>query len=126
MVADGSFASVVLHEMGHVLGIGSMWASEGLSNGHNAYFGSAGLNAYRQLGGTGAFVPLETGGGPGTAGVHWSDSVFGNELMTGFISGAHNPLSILTIGSLQDQGYSVNYAAANPYSIPGRLEEASA
>ena len=122
MVADGSFASVVLHEMGHVLGIGSMWAREGLSNGFNAYFGAAGFNAYRQLGGTGAFVPLETTGGQGTAGVHWSDAVFGNELMTGFISGAHNPLSILTIGSLQDQGYSVNYAAADPYSIPSRVE----
>ena len=60
MVADGSFASVVLHEMGHVLGIGTMWAAEGLSNGFNAYFGAAGLNAYRQLGGTGAFVPIET------------------------------------------------------------------
>jgi hypothetical protein len=124
MVADGSFASVVLHEMGHVLGIGSMWAREGLSNGSNAYFGAAGLAAYRQLGGTGAFVPLETTGGPGTAGAHWSDAVFGNELMTGFISGAHNPLSILTIGSLQDQGYSVNYAAADPYAVPRRLEEA--
>jgi Tryptophan-rich Synechocystis species C-terminal domain/Leishmanolysin len=124
MVADGSFASVVLHEMGHVLGIGSMWQAEGLSNGFNAYFGTNGLAAYRQLGGTGAFVPLETTGGPGTAGGHWSEAVFGNELMTGFISGASNPLSILTIASLQDQGYAVNYRAADPYAIPRRVEEA--
>ena len=28
----------------------------------------------------------------------------------------------MTIGSLQDLGYRVNYAAANAYSIPGHLE----
>ena len=44
--------------------------------------------------------------------------------MTGFISGASNPLSILAIASLQDQGYTVNYRAADPYGIPRRLEEA--
>jgi hypothetical protein len=124
MVADGSFSDVVAHEIGHVLGIGTMWEREGLSNGFNAYFGTAGIAAYRELGGTGAFVPLETTGGPGTAGGHWSDALFGNELMTGFISGGSNPLSILTIGSLQDQGYTVNYRAAEPYAIPRRLEEA--
>jgi hypothetical protein len=124
MVADGSFSDVVLHEMGHVLGIGSMWSREGLSNGFNAYFGAAGIDAYRQLGGVGAYVPLETSGGSGTAGVHWSEAVFGNELMTGFISGGSNPLSILTIASLKDQGYSVNFGAADPYAIPRRLEAA--
>jgi hypothetical protein len=122
MVADGSFSDVVTHEIGHVLGIGSLWAREGLSNGFNAYFGAAGVDAYRQLGGSGGYVPLETTGGSGTASVHWSEAVFGNELMTGFISGRSNPLSILTIASLQDQGYTVNYRAADPYTIPGHLE----
>ena len=28
----------------------------------------------------------------------------------------------MTVGSLQDLGYRVNYAAASAYSIPGRLE----
>ena len=42
--------------------------------------------------------------------------------MTGYISGTSNPLSIMTIGSLQDMGYRVNYAAANAYSIPGGLD----
>ena len=49
-----------------------------------------------------------------------------NELMTGFVSGTPNPLSILTIGSLQDLGYRVNYAAADSYTIPGHLEAGAA
>ena len=67
-------------------------------------------------------MPLETSGGSGTAGVHWSEAVFGNELMTGFTSGVPDPLSILTIGAMQDLGYTVNYAAADPYSLPGHLQ----
>lgn len=39
-----------------------------------------------------------------------------SELMTGYLnSGVLNPLSRITIGSLQDLGYSVDYAAADSY-----------
>jgi hypothetical protein len=47
--------------------------------------------------------------------------VFGNELMTGFISGLPDPLSTVTIGSLQDMGYTVNYSMADSYTLPGHL-----
>jgi hypothetical protein len=107
--------------MGHVLGLGTLWSSFGLRSG-SSYIGGGAVNAYHQLGGSGSTVPLETTGGSGTALVHWSEAVFGNELMTGFISSTPNPLSIMTIGSLQDLGYRVNYAAADPYTIPGHLE----
>lgn len=124
MVRDNVFADVVLHEIGHVLGIGSLWADHGLSSG-SQYFGGYGVATYRELSGNGAAgsVPLETTGGSGTAGVHWSEATFGNELMTGFISGNSNPLSRLTISSLRDLGYTVNYAAADFYALPGRLAE---
>ena len=46
----------------------------------------------------------------------------GTELMTGFTNGLPCQLSILTIGSLQDLGYTVNYGAADPYSVPGHLQ----
>ena len=121
MAANGTLLAVVTHEMGHVLGLGTLWSSFGLRSG-SSYIGGGAVNAYHQLGGSGSTIPLETGGGSGTALVHWSDAVFGNELMTGYISPNPNPLSIMTIGSLQDLGYRVNYAAADPYSIPGRLE----
>lgn len=38
--------------------------------------------------------------------------------MTGFASRGPMPLSRLTLGALADLGYSVNYAAADPYTIP--------
>jgi hypothetical protein len=44
--------------------------------------------------------------------------VFRNELMSGFISGPHNPLSRLTVASLQDLGYTVDLNAAEPYALP--------
>ena len=35
--------------------------------------------------------------------------------MTGFVDAGHNPTSLITIASLQDLGYTVNYNAADPY-----------
>ena len=127
MASNGTLFYVILHEMGHVLGIGTLWSTLHLTAGSGSqYIGQGALNAYHQLGAGGAsFVPLETSGGSGTAGVHWSEAAFGNELMTGFISGAPDPLSILTIGALQDLGYTVNYAAADPYGLPGHLQAGS-
>src|SRR5262249_22085913 len=110
------------HEMGHVLGIGSRWSYFGLSGG-SQYYGSHALNAYEVLAGNDylSSVPLETGGGSRTAGVPWSEAGFRNGLMTRYIGGVPDPLSILTIGSLQDMGYVVNYSAADPYTLPGHL-----
>jgi hypothetical protein len=58
-------------------------------------------------------VLLETIGGQGTRDVHWAESDFGVELMTGFVNLPPNPLSLITTGSLQDLGYQVNNAAAD-------------
>ena len=115
----------ILHEMGHVLGIGTLWTRFGLTNygggcpSNPRYTGSNAVSEWRSLGGSGS-VPVEAGGGGGTACGHWDEGVFGNELMTGFSEGsASEPLSRLTIGSLQDMGYSVDKGAANAYSLPG-------
>ena len=63
-------------------------------------------------------VPIETDGGPGTAGGHWDETALANELMTGFVNGANNPLSRVTIACLEDMGYQVNYEVADGYSLP--------
>lgn len=42
--------------------------------------------------------------------------------MTGFLNPALNPISRLTIASLEDLGYVVNYAAADPYVLPTALK----
>ena len=69
-------------------------------------------------------VPLESHGGGGTADSHWSEDVFFNELMTGFVNtrvtvptGPLNPLSVMTIQSLADIGYVVNDKAADTYAL---------
>ena len=66
-------------------------------------------------------VPVENTGGPGTRGGHWRETVFRNELMSGFIAAAGNPLSRLTVASLQDLGYQVDLDAAEAYQLPDLL-----
>jgi hypothetical protein len=63
-------------------------------------------------------VPVENTGGPGTRDSHWRESLFRNELMSGFIAAPNNPLSKMTAASLKDLGYVVNMNAAEPYVLP--------
>lgn len=114
---------LVLHEMGHVLGIGGpLWVARGLVTGLGTsdprYVGVNARSQYNALFGTTDAIPVENVGGRGSVGSHWRESVLGDELMTSG-SNASNLLSVITIGSLQDLGYQVNYAAADPYTRPG-------
>jgi Leishmanolysin len=62
-------------------------------------------------------VPVETRGGSGTACGHWDEYCMRNELMTGYSdSGTKAILSRITIGTLDDLGYIVDYSQAEPYS----------
>ena len=47
-------------------------------------------------------------------------------MMTGFVGVSGNPLSRMTIASLQDLGYVVDLNAAEPYSLPNLLVLAEA
>jgi hypothetical protein len=132
MVANNLFYGVVLHEMAHVLGIGTLWTLNGLYTADSGqYHGPAALAAWRsEFGQTAAaFVPVELGGGPGTANGHWNEvnggggntgivsSLTGmdlaNELMTGW-AGDSFFVSTLTLGGLADLGYLVDYSKAGP------------
>jgi len=42
--------------------------------------------------------------------------------MTGFISGDTQPLSRMTIASLADVGYKVDFTKADPFVLPSHLE----
>jgi len=129
MQANGTLGDVITHEMGHVLGIGTIWTMKNLlsgASGSNPVFtGATAKKEYGVLKGTGpAVVPVENTGGPGTKNSHWRDTVFGNELMTGFVAGAPNPLSRVTVGSLNDLGYVVDLSKAEAYALPNLLRMA--
>jgi hypothetical protein len=121
--ANGGLYYTVLHEIGHILGIGTIWQSRGLLSGAGTtnprFTGARATAAYNAIFGTNATgVPVENGGGAGTRDSHWEESILGNELMTGFLNGGVNPLSRITAASLADLGYQVNLNAADAY-IPG-------
>ncbi|HUF34642.1 MAG TPA: leishmanolysin-related zinc metalloendopeptidase [Gemmatimonadales bacterium] len=116
--------TVILHEMGHVLGVGTLWTPLGLLTGAGTadphFTGPLAIQAFDAAGGgsfLGSKVPVEGEGGPGTADSHWRESVFGTELMTGFLSFGLNPLSAVTIQSLDDLGYAVNPAFADAFTF---------
>lgn len=123
MEQDGRLEDVIVHEMGHCLGIGTLWADMNLISGEGGpdplFTGAGARREYGTLtGGAAQDVPVENRGGPGTRDGHWRDDVFGNEMMTGFISARGNPISRLTVAALADMGYQVDLAAAEPYGLP--------
>jgi hypothetical protein len=128
METDRTLHDVITHEMGHVLGIGTIWGHKGLLRGagtSNPTFTGAGAKAaYKELRGEGArlqAVPVENQGGPGTADSHWRETVFPNELMSGFVASEGNPLSRVTVASLGDLGYQVDLEAAESFELPNLM-----
>ena len=105
-----------LHEMGHVLGIGTIWGNSGMLRGLSTdthFAGPQAIAAFNQAGGTdyqGAKVPIE----PDWS--HWRDSVLYDELMAPI--SANGVLSAITLQALSDLGYSVDLSAADPYFLP--------
>jgi hypothetical protein len=117
----GTLDNVVLHEIGHILGIGTLWTAKNLIAGAGTndpqFLGVRGNVAFRGMGGTTTNAPIENTGEEGTRDGHWRESIFGNELMTGYINAGANPISTLTIASLQDIGYGANPGAASTYTL---------
>ena len=126
---SGLFDEVVTHEMGHVLGFGTIWSTGYLgliagAGGSDPHFiGTEALAAFDRIGAAGysagAKVPVENTGGAGTRDSHWREAVFGEELMTGYLGAANvaKPLSVVTVASMGDEGYQVNYAGADAFSL---------
>jgi hypothetical protein len=144
-VSSGRFDEIVLHEMGHVLGLGTLWNQPPLSllagpcpvpstncTTDPHFAGARAINAFDRVGGASYAasqkVPLENcvtgvpagcGSVPGTINAHWRESVFGAELMTGYFpSSGATPLSTVSVASFWDMNYLVNFADADAYTWP--------
>lgn len=136
----GQLQSVVLHEMLHVVGVGTLWDQKspslivGAGGTDPRFTGTTGTQACTDAGGT----TLCAGGvavencvglnncGAGTRDSHWREGTttlpgFHAELMTGFIEGLGvvMPLSNITVKSLGDLGYIVNSFSADDYTVIG-------
>jgi hypothetical protein len=126
-----------------VLGFGTIWDFDpfpGVKPANGFLVGFAGFNPFfngataraafsgaaTPLGSafSGLSVPVESGGGAGTAYSHWRESVLGSELMTGFLNAGTNPLSAITVDQFRDLGYVVNDALADVYTFQAALQGA--
>lgn len=109
--SNGELFDVILHEMAHVLGFGTLWSANGLYvEGSGQYTGSYALAAYQEsTDPTATYVPIELEGGAGTANGHWDEEwlLGGSELMTGWLEGA-TTLSDVTLAQFRDLGYLVS------------------
>ena len=133
-MTDDEIRTVMTHELLHVLGFGSMWqdpyvnllASAGTSDPF--FIGPSARSGFIDEGGwsySGLPVPVESLGGAGTAGSHWRMSVFGEELMTGWLMSVTPPLSRTTVMSLADLGYQVDPTRADPFRIASAARRAA-
>ena len=128
--ASGRLVDLMLHELGHALGFGTLWVGKGflqnpslpVNPGADTHFdGPSAVTAFDAIGGNaytgGQKVPVENQeGGPGSQDSHWRLTVFSNELMTGLLTTA-NPLSRVTVASLGDLGYSVDEGGADAFQL---------
>ena len=121
---SGDLVDVVMHEMAHALGFGSLWEANEVvwanDNDETQYwYNGHALDNYRRESGnlSATFVPLEQDGGAGTALSHWdSQDPFFNqttttgraELMLGALFPAQQFVSGSTFGSFADLWFVVD------------------
>lgn len=106
--SNGTLFDIVVREMAHAIGFGTMWSFNDLSiNGSGIYTGAKALAAYRsEFDPDATFIPIELDGGFGTANVLWDEDWAGgpNELMTASLD-FPSFISRTTLASFEDFGY---------------------
>ncbi len=120
METGGYLLDVIKHEMAHVMGFGTLWTWNGVYSSANPgqYTGAAALAAYKkEFDPLATYVPVELGGGAGTAHGHWNENnggglghILTNELMTGWLN-TPSFVSETTKASFIDIGYTIASAS---------------
>ena len=138
--------TVIVHEILHILGLinvvdnSSLWGVDPDTD-RKYYLGTEGNRQYKQLLSEKSIdtsnilgIPIEDDGGSGTHDVHFEEGidsdgsdeeisiggtihpVLTNEIMSGWLN-TNNYLTTMTLGSLEDLDFVVNYNAGAPYIL---------
>ncbi len=107
---QGTLFDVILHEMAHVIGFGTLWSHNNVyTAGTGQYTGQYALAAYQaEFDSNATYIPIELDGGAGTADGHWDETWAGpqSEMLTGYLEG-ETTLSQTSLASFRDLGYAV-------------------
>lgn len=134
LLGNGAFLDVVVHEMAHVLGFGTLWNPAFMDGAFKVYDALAAPGEYtgpnalakyiQDFDPLATFIPVETGTGlPGTDHSHWAEVSLPqfaggtNEIMTGFLSGS-NYFSDTSLFAFRDLGYTTIDTVRIPAPVP--------
>ena len=130
--SDGVLEAVVTREIARALGFNRrMWDHHDLfrnpslpqrpdADTHlNAPLVVAAFNAAGGAGYEGAKAPLQNGAMLGISDAYWRASVFGDEVMTPYVTGDSQPLSRITLEALYAIRLEIDVAMADPFTLPG-------
>ena len=117
--------AVTIHEIGHVLGIGSLWDDllQGTRGAYTHFKGPLAIRAFDDAGGrnyAGEKVPVDPDGS------HWRLDIFQNEVLS--YSGTWGEfwsLSAITVQALADLGWVVDVTQADPLILHPPFESAA-
>lgn len=123
--SDQKLDDLLMHEVGHVLGLGTVWgrgSQAGLVSGDTGsvdpiFVGPQARAAFGLLGNsvlfTGRRVPLEL-----RSLGHWRSDTFDGEVMAPALSLAPQPVSAVTVAALRDLGWAVELEAYDEFTLP--------
>lgn len=129
-----AFFIIIVHEIGHVLGIGTCWEDQvpgrapllgtDPASGKEVYVGKYACEANAELRNLAldAPPPIPLDKDAGMKSFHWSEDALMYEIMSPVLNphvvGRGNVISAVSVGALQDLGYVVDTLAAEPLPPP--------
>ena len=132
LLSNGNWQNVILHEMAHVLGFGTLWELNGVyTDGTGEFLGSNATAVWNSEFGQTGTADVELQGGSGTANAHWNENLNGSglvgitdglgrdmrdELMTGWLN-SNSFISNLTVAAFKDIGFLGAEAAPEPGTL---------